>query len=151
MKLSLRLGFAYGALFAAVLAIIGVSLFVSVRSIVAQAINAGLTDVARIAAHHVNRAVWARWELLDRNLRIVEQWAAAAIPEFDQAVHSPLRSDYPDQPESAVFAPVARLQRGVPLAASIEELVMITESEIASLTWKRAASPTEVKLCATSL
>ena len=133
MKLSLRLGLAYGFLFACVLAVIGVSLFVTVRSTVSATITEGLSDVARIAAHHVNRIVWTRWELLERNVRILEQWATTVEPRFVAASSVALVSDYPQQPDTAVISLVEELERGVALSDTVDLLSTITEGEIAIL------------------
>ncbi len=133
MKLAVRLGLAYGLIFAIVLLGIGWGLFVTVRTTIAGSVADGLTDVARIAAHHINRAVWARSELLDRNRRIVEQWAAGTEIEFGPTTPVPIISDYPFPPVTVEGAFVTGVEPEKSLARSLAELRTITEAEIAIL------------------
>lgn len=131
MKLSYRLGLAYGFLLVVVLTGIGFSLFVSVRSITATAVSEGLTDVARIAAHNVNLAVGARWELLDRNMRIVEQWERTITPRFGGTRGIDVLTDYPEQPTTMRHTVITGLEAGRSLSQSIWNLSDLTGAEIA--------------------
>ncbi len=131
MKLSLRLGLAYGFLFAAFLTVTGITLLVTVRRTVSHTIVEGLIDVATIAAHHVNRSTWSRWELLERNRRIVEQWVANAGPDYGTAYTLGVHSDYSEQPREVVMPALLSLEPDTPLEVTVDRLSRATEGEVA--------------------